>query len=248
MSDRKLFVGNWKMHKTDQEAIAFLKELQSLVGTSEHDVWIAPPFTAIYPMAQMATAFQIGAQNIHEENEGAFTGEISGLMVKDAGAKFVILGHSERRALYQESDELVNKKIKKALEIGLIPILCVGETLDEREAGDFKDVLEAMLEKSLEGIDEASMKKIIISYEPVWAIGTGIVATPEMAEEVHSFIREWIQKKYTLQTAAKAKILYGGSVKPENIQVLLQLEDIDGVLVGGASLSPHSFASIILTK
>lgn len=236
MRSKKLFVGNWKMNKIESEAEAFLDRFLPLIEKSLHEVWIAPPYTSIYPMAKRTDKIRIGAQNIHEEDSGAFTGEVSGLMVKDDGASFVILGHSERRALYQESDELVNKKIKKALQIGLTPLLCVGETLDEHEEGVFKDVLASMLEKSLEGI--ADLEKVVIAYEPVWAIGTGRVATCEHAAAAHGFIRETIAND-------KVRLLYGGSVKKENVGALLECAHINGVLVGGASLDPETFASII---
>jgi len=243
---RKPFIaGNWKMYKNAKEAVALAKELKSnLKNIKDRDVLICPGFAAlccVYGEIK-GSNIKLGAQDMYFENEGAFTGEVSPLMVKDF-CEYVILGHSERRQLFNETDESVNKKIKKALEHGLKPILCIGESLEEREKDKTFDVIKNQLKKSLKNIKE--IKNIIIAYEPVWAIGTGKTATPEQAEEVHAFIREWVGKNYDSEAADNLRILYGGSVKPENAKELMEKEDIDGALVGGASLDAESFSKIV---
>ena len=243
---RKPFIaGNWKMYKNSKEAVALAKELKSnLKNIKDRDVLICPGFTAlccVYGEIK-GSNIKLGAQDMHSEDEGAFTGEVSALMLKDF-CEYVILGHSERRQLFNETDEVVNKKIKKALEHGLKPILCIGESLEEREKNKTFDIIKNQLKNSLKNIK--GIKKIIIAYEPVWAIGTGKTATPEQAEEVHAFIREWVGKNYGSEAADKLRILYGGSVKPSNAKELMEKEDIDGALVGGASLDAESFSKIV---
>ncbi|TCK06499.1 triose-phosphate isomerase [Phorcysia thermohydrogeniphila] len=243
---RLLIAGNWKMHKTVQEAVELVRELKNLVSdVNDRDILVCPPFTALYAVKKELEGSNIalGAQNMFYEEKGAFTGEISPLMIKDVGCSYVILGHSERRHIFGETDELINKKVLSAARHGLIPILCVGETLQEREEGKTKDVVERQVREGLKGLNETS--EFVIAYEPVWAIGTGKTATPELAEEVHSFIREVLSEMFGAEKADSVRILYGGSVKPENAAGLLRQPNIDGSLVGGASLKAESFAKII---
>ena len=242
---RLLIAGNWKMHKTVGEAIELVRELKILVSdVTDRDILVCPPFTALYPVSQelKGSNIDLGAQNMFYELEGAFTGEISPLMLKDAGCSYVILGHSERRHIFGETDELINKKVLSALENGLIPILCVGETLEDRESGKTKEVVERQVKEGLKGI---SSEEFVIAYEPVWAIGTGRTATPEQAQEVHEFIRSIIEGMFSKNVADRVRILYGGSVKPNNAADLLAMPDIDGALVGGASLKADSFSKIV---
>lgn len=243
---RLLIAGNWKMHKTVQEAVELVRELKELVSdVKDRDILVCPPFTALYAVSRELEGSNIalGAQNMFYEEKGAFTGEISPLMVKDVGCSYVILGHSERRHIFGETDELINKKVLSAVNHGLIPILCVGETLQEREEGKTKDVIERQVKEGLKGLNETS--EFVIAYEPVWAIGTGKTATPELAEEVHSFIREILAEMFGKEKADSIRILYGGSVKPENAAGLMSQPNIDGSLVGGASLKAESFAKIV---
>jgi triosephosphate isomerase len=243
---RVLIAGNWKMHKTVPEALELVRELKGLIGDEkERDVLICPPFTALYPVGRelQGSSIQLGAQNMFYEEEGAFTGEISPLMLKDCGCKFVILGHSERRHIFKEDDELINKKVLSAVKHRLIPILCVGETLQEREEGRTKDVVEKQVVEGLKGLQ--GDEEFVIAYEPVWAIGTGKTATPEQAQEVHAFIREKLEELFGKEKAQAVRILYGGSVKPNNAASLLAQPDVDGALVGGASLKADSFAQIV---
>lgn len=245
MARRPFIAGNWKMNKNAKEAVSLAKELKNnLKNIKGRDVLICPGFTALCCVYEeiKGSDIRLGAQDMHFEDEGAFTGEVSPEMVKDF-CEYVILGHSERRQFFNETDESVNKKIKKALEHGLKPILCIGESLEEREKDETFDIVKNQLKKSLKNIKE--IKEIIIAYEPVWAIGTGKTATPEQAEEVHAFIREWVGKNYDPEAADKLRILYGGSVKPENAKELMEKEDIDGALVGGASLDAESFSKIV---
>ncbi len=225
-----IIAGNWKMYKTAKEARDYILELSSLVVQPKRIIMLAVPFTAIH--AAILGQFVVGAQNMHFEEEGAFTGEISARMLKEAGAEFVILGHSERRHIFHESNAFINKKVKKALSAGLKAILCVGE----KEGEDREVVLRAQLTECLEGVTD--FKNLILAYEPVWAIGTGKTATPEMAQEAHKFCRGFVGNEVS--------ILYGGSVKPEVMSTLMKEADIDGVLVGGASLDPKTFAKIIM--
>lgn len=244
---RKPFIaGNWKMNKTITEAIELVNNLKrELVDIQEADIVVCPVFTALSEVSDLVVDSNIGlgAQNLYWQDSGAFTGEVSAPMLKDAGCQYVIIGHSERRKYFGETDETVNKKIKAALKIGLSPIVCVGETLEEREAGKTIEVVKAQLSGGFEKIEDLS--NITIAYEPVWAIGTGKTATPDQAQEVHKFIREWISRKYSAQVAESLRILYGGSVKPSNTKELMNQEDIDGSLVGGASLEAASFVEIV---
>lgn len=229
-----LIVGNWKMHKTSREAQNFCETIAPQIAQSQATVYLAVPFTLL---PTLETSIILGAQNMHDEPKGAFTGEISAHMLKDAGAQFVLLGHSERRHVFGETDRFINRKVKRALAEGIEPILCIGETLEQRESGHTHEVLKDQLLSSLEGIDDYS--KILIAYEPVWAIGTGKVAHVDDAQSAHAFIRGLVGDR---------PILYGGSVKPDNAQNLLQQPDIDGLLVGGASLEVESFSQIINGK
>jgi len=242
-----LIAGNWKMYKTRAQAQAFISELLPLVGSAQRKIFLAPPFTAIETAlsAVRGTNIVIGAQNVHDASEGAFTGEVSCFMLKELGARFVIVGHSERRTLFGEKDPWINKKVRRVLSEGMMPLLCIGETLEQRESGATDDVLFQQMEEGLQGITKQELKSVILAYEPVWAIGTGKTATPEMAQAVHSRCRALIEKKYGLDSASEFYILYGGSVKPDNIAALMQEPDIDGVLVGGAALDPRSFAQLV---
>lgn len=247
MEKRALIVANWKMNKTIAEAKTFIEGLKL---NYFNKVYIAAPFTMLYAINEMNKnkKISIGGQNLYFEEKGAFTGEISASMLKDVGASFVIIGHSERRHFFEESDEVIQKKITRALKEGLEPIFCVGESLDQRENMETEEVLIAQLEEGLKDFTIDEMEKIVIAYEPLWAIGTGIVATKDQAEHAHQFIRHSIAKLFTEELAQKIYILYGGSVTPSNIEGLLMAKDIDGVLVGGASLDVESFNQIISTK
>jgi triosephosphate isomerase len=245
---RPLIAGNWKMFKIGPEAVKLAKGLKSLVADiSGVDVLVAPPFTAIGVVWEVlkGSAIDVGGQDLFWETEGAYTGQVSGPMLKAAGCSHAIVGHSERRQYFGETNETVNRKIKAALQADLIPILCVGESEGEREAEETFSVVKEHLAKGLEGIDPGGLGKLIIAYEPVWAIGTGKTATKEQAQEVHRFIRDWMEKVGGNSIANTLRILYGGSVKPGNIAGLMAMEDIDGALVGGASLDAESFAGIV---
>lgn len=237
-------VGNWKMYKTAREASEYVTALARLIkGSPGSQVMLAAPFTAIHAasLASQNTSIIIGAQNMHDAPEGAFTGEISASMLKEAGARFVILGHSERRQFFQETSAFINRKVKRALSSGLTPIVCIGETEQERSSGKTREILLAQLEQSLVDLTPDDLAKILVAYEPVWAIGTGKTATPEIAEETHLICREFLKAR----KAARVPILYGGSVKVENARALLSMPNIDGALVGGAALDPTTFAQII---
>ena len=243
-----LLAGNWKMYKTAPETAAFFEKFRPLVANSTgRDIVICPTFVNIPAAIAGANGsnIEIGGQNLYWAKEGAFTGEISGPMLAAIGAKWVIVGHSERRQYFGETDETVLKRTQAALEAGLTPIVCVGERLEEREAGATNDVLEQQFRGGIGPLPVEHFEKIVIAYEPVWAIGTGKTATPEIAGEAHAHIRRLIQANYSEDTASKARILYGGSVKPDNVKSLMAQADIDGALVGGASLDPASFASIV---
>ncbi|GAG14777.1 unnamed protein product, partial [marine sediment metagenome] len=216
-------------------------------GIDNIDIVVIPPYTALSEISDILTDSNIGvgAQDVHWEEKGAFTGEVSTAMLRDAGAKYVVIGHSERRTYFGETNETVNKKLKAALEAELLPIMCVGERLEEREAGKTFDVIKNHVESGLEGISKEDALKIVIAYEPVWAIGTGRTATPEQAEEAHRYIRELLGKMYDKSVAGNLRIQYGGSVKPENIKELINQEDIDGALVGGASLKIEQYVAIV---
>ena len=251
MNDRiPLIAGNWKMNMVRDEAVALVKALvKGLEDLEGRQVLVAPPFTALSAVKDAIGSEDIllAAQNMHWEEKGAFTGEISGTMLLDAGCTHVILGHSERRQIFGETDKVIDKKVQKAVQLGLIPILCIGETLEQREAGKTFEILDAQLEGSLNYFIEKKEwpKDLILAYEPVWAIGTGKTATPDQAQEAHRFIRKWASGKFGGSCAEKLRILYGGSVKPENAASLMEQPDIDGALVGGASLKAESFLGII---
>src|SRR5574341_322796 len=245
---RPIIAGNWKMNKTAAEARDLATKLAPLVsGVKDRDIVLAPPFTALQSVGEAikGTNMALAAQNLHWEDKGAFTGEISAEMLLDLGCKYVIIGHSERRQYFGETDETVNKKVKQALKKGLLPILCVGETLTEREAGRLTEVIGRQVTGGLKDIAAEDMKKVVIAYEPVWAIGTGKTATPEQANEVHALIRKTVKSLYTTEIAEGVRIQYGGSVTPENVSSLMTKPDIDGALVGGASLKPESFAALV---
>ncbi len=250
MKRRPIIAGNWKMNLNLKEAINLAETIvKGSLDIEDRDIIIFPPFTYLYPMNHVinSSGIFLGAQNMYWEITGAFTGEISGIMLKDVGCTHVILGHSERRTIFHESDEEIANKIKTAIEIGLYPILCVGENLEQRKIGKTFEIITHQLNSSLKYmLDSKHMPpSFIIAYEPIWAIGTGHTATPDQAQEVHIFIRNWIKKEFGDKIANSVRILYGGSVKPENIKELMAEEDIDGVLVGGASLKADSFLKII---
>lgn len=244
---RRAVVGNWKMYKTHADAENYFTDLIPRVKHASVEVDLAVPFTLIQMAAQLTsgTKIRIGAQNMNDASEGAFTGEIAARMLVEAGAKFVILGHSERRRLFGETDALVNRKVKQALQNSLEPIVCVGETLAERQAGKTHEVLEKQLKEGLADIVSEQLDKLCIAYEPVWAIGTGEIATPQIAEEAHTFIRQSLAALVDQQLASRVVLLYGGSVQPRTSGALLEQPNVDGLLVGGASLSPELFGQIV---
>ena len=246
---KPVIAGNWKMYKLLSEALETALELKPLVANATHcEVVIAPVFTALKTLADRleGTNIKVSGQNCAvQDSFGAHTGEIAPQMLKDVGCSYVIVGHSERRQFYCETDESVNKKTRAALSAGLYAIVCVGESLKERDAARAESVVEAQLTKGLEGLTVSDLERIIIAYEPVWAIGTGKTATPEQAQEMHGYIRGVIAKTHGGQTAGSLRILYGGSVKPDNIRDLMAQADVDGALVGGASLEADSFAKIV---
>lgn len=235
------------MFKTISEGVDLVKKLSAqTAGVTDRDILVCPPFTALAAVAQAAkgSSIAVGAQTMNDNLSGAFTGEVAPGMIKDAGASYVIIGHSERRQIYGETDALVNKKTKLALEQGLIPVVCVGETLAEREAGNTFKVVERHVLEGLNGVTSVQATSVVVAYEPVWAIGTGKTATPAQAQEVHAFIRKKLESLFGKE-AARVRILYGGSVKPDNIDQLMSQPDIDGGLVGGASLKAEDFARIV---
>lgn len=243
-----VIAGNWKMNKNLDESAQLIADIKNeLDGKENAEVILCPPFTSLDTAVELVkgSKVKVGAQNMYFEDSGAFTGEISGDMLKSIGCEYVILGHSERRAIFNEDDETINKKIKKALQDGLKPIFCIGETLDEREQNITKRIVERQVKEGLKGISESDLENIIVAYEPVWAIGTGKTATPDQAQEVHAFIRNLVKELYSENAAENLVIQYGGSVKPDNAKELLSQHDIDGALVGGASLKADSFVGII---
>ena len=243
--------GNWKMNKTVGEAVDLIRELKTAIsGVKGVEVAVAPPFTALYAVHREleGTSIRLAAQNLYWEERGAFTGEISPLMLKEIGCQYVIIGHSERRQFFGESDETVNRRIKAALAQGLKVIFCIGETLKEREEGKTFLLIERQMEGGLKGLGAQEMGDMVIAYEPVWAIGTGKTATPEQAEEVHRFIRGKIGKLYSREVFEKIRIQYGGSVTPDNIKGLMNQPDVDGALVGGGCLKAESFSKIVRFK
>ena len=244
---KKVIAGNWKMNMLPNEAIDFIQGLEEKVKGTEHEVVLCVPYTDIFYSVLNAqdTNIKIGAQNMHWEEKGAYTGEISAEMLKSVGVEYVIIGHSERRQYFAETDETVNKKLKKALSVGLKPIVCVGETLEQREQGITMQVITSQTEKALEGLEASDVEKVIIAYEPIWAIGTGKTATKEDANDAVKQIREKIAEKYGQNTANGVIIQYGGSVKASNAKELFEMSDIDGGLVGGASLKVEEFSNIV---
>ncbi len=249
VSSRKpIIAGNWKLNKTLKEAIELVMLLKRRIGDLPNvEIVVCPPYTALSEVSEilMESDIRLGAQDIYWEEKGAFTGEISASLIKDAGAQYVIIGHSERRQFFHETDETVNKKTKAALKNHLTPIVCVGETLGERESKKTFKVIETQLKGGFMNFSPEEMGRLVIAYEPVWAIGTGKVATPEQAQEVHAFIRKEISKAFGNEVAQHLRILYGGSVKPDNISNLMGEGDIDGALVGGASLDVDQFSEIV---
>ncbi len=245
---KPVIAGNWKLFKTSAEAAAMLRDLRPRVSMI-HDVEIVvcPPFTAIAAAAQALAGsnVQVGGQDLYWESQGAFTGEVSGPMLAELGCRWVVVGHSERRQLFGETDEAVHRKLVAAIAAGLSPIACVGETLAEREAGRTLEVVGRQIQGALGGLSGDQMKRLVVAYEPVWAIGTGKVATPAQAEEVHAAIRARAAELHGAAVAGALRILYGGSVKPDNVKELMAQEDVDGALVGGASLQAESFAAIV---
>jgi triosephosphate isomerase len=246
---KKIIAANWKMNMTVEEAGSFVKSFLLEVGNENRiDIVLVPAFTAVAKVSELLGNVQnvkLGAQNVYPESSGAFTGEVSPPMLRELFVRFVVLGHSERRTIFKETDAFINRKVKAVHEAQLRPILCIGETLEEREAGHVHDVLRAQLTGSLANISEDQLRETVIAYEPVWAIGTGKTATPEQAQEAHAFVREVLESLSSGETASRMRIQYGGSVKPSNAEELMGQPDIDGALVGGASLDPRSFAEII---
>lgn len=242
-----VIAGNWKMHKTEKEAVSFIDEVKQTTLPTDVEAVLCAPFLALPAMVEAAngTRVGIGAQNVHWEEQGAYTGEVSVPMLTSVGVQYVIIGHSERRAYFAETDETVNKKTRAALAGGLTPIVCVGEVLSEREADKTNEVVQAQVKGAFAGLSAEDMKKTIIAYEPVWAIGTGKASTAEDAEAVCRLIRETVADLYDQQVANEVRIQYGGSVKPENIKSFLAEPDIDGALVGGASLQADSFIQLV---
>lgn len=245
---RPIIAGNWKMNKTLEESVSMAIALKRKFYTfSEADIVICPPFTALSKVYEQIvdSSIMLGAQDVYWEEAGAFTGEISPNMLKDTGCRYVIVGHSERRALFSETDDDVNKKLKVVLKHGMVSIMCIGEKLEERENGMMFEVLEKQLTRGLKDIAREEVMRMIIAYEPIWAIGTGRTASPQQAQEAHKYIRDFIERSYDKEVATKIRIQYGGSVKTGNIAQLMAQEDIDGALVGGASLDVNLFIEIV---
>lgn len=242
-----IIAGNWKMYKDRREGKDFLSKFASAVSDAPHTVYLAPPFPLIAFLSRQAegTNLLIGAQNMHDAEEGAYTGEVSAKMLLDAGAEFVILGHSERRRCFGEDNAFINRKVKRALESGLRPIVCIGETEEERSCGKTEEVLNEQLSDSLAGLSSEQVSRSVIAYEPVWAIGTGLTATPGQAQDAHAFCRSVVKMLWGEEVSEGISILYGGSVKPDSARVMMEQSDVDGVLVGGASLDPETFAQIV---
>ncbi|HUH65315.1 MAG TPA: triose-phosphate isomerase [Syntrophales bacterium] len=245
---RPIIAGNWKMHKTVRESVDFARQLMiEYVGSPDRSVIVAPPFTSLYAVAQVlfGSGIHLAAQNLHDKQAGAFTGEISAAMLADCGCGYVIVGHSERRTIFGERDDFINRKLKTAISFDLRPIFCIGETLEEREGGLTFSVIERQIKEGLNKFTADDIKNCVIAYEPVWAIGTGRTATPEQAQEVHAYIRSIVAAAYGDKLAALLHVIYGGSVNPGNIGGLMAQPDIDGALVGGASLDVENFVKII---
>jgi triosephosphate isomerase len=248
---KKVVAGNWKMNKDLQESLGLTTEIKGMVKDevrNDAEIILFPPFISLSALSKNLEGnerIKLGAQNMHQEDSGAFTGEVSASMLKSVGCKYVIIGHSERRQYFGESNELLNLKVKKAIQFDLIPVYCIGETLEERESGFFWDVLSKQIEVGLMGLDNAIAEKIIIAYEPVWAIGTGKTASTAQAQEVHLFVRNQLKTLFGTTFAENVRILYGGSVKPENAFELFSAPDIDGGLIGGAALKSRDFCEIV---
>jgi triosephosphate isomerase len=243
-----IMAGNWKMHKTVDQSVTLVAQLRSALGdVADREILVCPPFTALYAVAKVlqGSNIRVGGQNLYPSEEGAYTGETSPTMLLDVGCTYVILGHSERRQYFQEGDQFVNQKLKVALQHGLKPILCVGETLEQRGEGRQKTVVSMQVERGLQGIPTEAMKDVAIAYEPIWAIGTGHTATPGQADEMHAMIRNNLTGLYGDEVAQEVCIMYGGSVKPGNVDELMAQPEVDGALVGGASLNAESFARIV---
>lgn len=249
MPNRKpLIAGNWKMHKTGTEAVSAAKALKELVSdVSAVETMIAPTFTALAQVSEEIASSNIamGAQNLHWEPKGAFTGEIAADMLVDAGCSYVIIGHSERRQFFGETDQTVNQRIRAAVDAGLRPVLCIGESEAERDAGQTFSILDKQIQKGLESFVLRDLQTLVVAYEPVWAIGTGKTATKEQAQEAHAHIRSELAKMFNEEFAQQVRILYGGSVKPSNVKELMAMPDVDGALVGGASLEPETFSQLV---
>ena len=248
MQRKKVIAGNWKMHKTVEESTAFVRELQSKeLENGTVRIILCAPFTSLFHMSEQIgeSPVGLGAQNMHYEESGAYTGEIAPGMLKAVGAEYVILGHSERRQYYDETDEGVGKKAVSALSHNLRPIICIGETLEQREAGQVEEILDRQLTGAFHDLASDQLDQIMIAYEPVWAIGTGVTATPDQAVEAHQVVRRWLDDQYDAGTGEQVTVLYGGSMKPANAQELLENDDIDGGLIGGASLQVSSFYELI---
>lgn len=246
---KPLIAGNWKMHKTGRQAVEAASRLASFVKDARDvDVMIAPTFTALFQVSQVleGSTIAVGAQNLYWEKQGAFTGEISAEMLVDAGCSHVIVGHSERRHLFGDTDATINRKIRTAVEADLMPVFCIGETESERESGDTFSVLDKQLRNGLKNFVSNDLGDLVIAYEPVWAIGTGKTATREQAQNAHAFVRSQLEKLFEKPFADAVRILYGGSVKPDNVKMLMEMPDIDGALVGGASLDPDTFSKLVL--
>ena len=240
--------GNWKMYKTVHDAVLFAKQLRSLVkDVQDVEIVVGPPFTAVHAVAEALRNTNVGvaAQDLYWEREGAFTGEVSAEMIREAGAEYVIIGHSERRTLFGETNDTVNKKTQAAITAGLVPIVCIGETLDQRDRNETMAVLDRQIKEGFDRITGEQLSAMVIAYEPVWAIGTGRNATPAQAGEAHLHIRQRLKQWFGLDASERCRVLYGGSVKPDNIAKLIAEPDVDGALVGGASLDPKSFFAII---
>jgi triosephosphate isomerase len=245
---KPLIAGNWKMHKTAREAVAFTRTLKEKLGNPvDRDVVVAPPFTALFPVAKIlkGSGIALAAQNVHDKTEGAYTGEISGKMLADIGCRYVIIGHSERRIIFGETDEIINRKVISAAQFGLKPIFCVGETLLERKTEKTSNVIERQIKEGLKNVSVNDIRTTVCAYEPVWAIGTSQTATPQQAQEVHAFIRALIGQMFGSSIADNFPILYGGSVNQNNIQGLMAQPDINGALAGGASLDLETFMKIV---
>ncbi len=243
-----IVAGNWKMYKTVAEAVKYVHELRAMVpDVTGVQVVLAPTFTALHPVAEAArgSRIAIAAQDVHWEREGAFTGEVSATMAREAGAEYAIVGHSERRTLFGENDASVNRKVSAVFAAGMTPIACIGETLDQRERNETFDVLDQQITKGFDGLTTDQVGRLVIAYEPVWAIGTGRNATPQQASEAHGHIRTRLRQWFGAEAAAQCRILYGGSVKPGNMAELAGQPDVDGALVGGASLDPRGFYEIV---